>query len=58
MCVSSIGVMTNSLLLRSKFSAKQKKIHAASPDSKDYLVSNLPEDQKEEQKQHSYSATR
>ena len=58
MCFSSIGVMTNSLLLRSKFSAKQKQINGASQNSKDYSVYYLPGDQKEELKQNSYSASK
>ncbi|KAJ9686986.1 hypothetical protein PVL29_015726 [Vitis rotundifolia] len=58
MGLSSLGVMTNSLLLRSKFSAKQKQIYEASPNSKAYLVSDLPGDQKEKLKQHSYSPSR
>ena len=36
---SSIGVMTNSLLLRLKFSSKQKRVHGASPDPKIYMDS-------------------
>ncbi|KAI5593518.1 hypothetical protein BDE02_03G018700 [Populus trichocarpa] len=43
---SSIGVMMNSLLLRLKFSSKQKKVHGAFPDPKIYLDSVLL-DQKE-----------
>lgn len=58
MGLSSVGVMTNSLLLRSKFSAKQKQIYEASPNSKAYLVSDRPGDQKEKLKQHSYSPSR
>ncbi|KAJ6963800.1 hypothetical protein NC652_002185 [Populus alba x Populus x berolinensis] len=34
MGLSSIGVMTNSLLLRFKFSLKQKKVYGASPNTK------------------------
>ncbi|KAG6782021.1 hypothetical protein POTOM_011408 [Populus tomentosa] len=43
---SSIGVMMNSLLLRLKFSSKQKKVRGAFPDPKIYLDSVLL-DQKE-----------
>ncbi|KAJ6389659.1 hypothetical protein OIU77_027893 [Salix suchowensis] len=39
MGLSSIGVMTNSLLLRLKFSSKQKKVHGASPDPQIYMDS-------------------
>lgn len=41
MGLSSIGVMTNSLLLRFKFSLKQKQIHGTSPKTKTYVESDL-----------------
>nr|XP_029147653.1 copper-transporting ATPase PAA1, chloroplastic isoform X2 [Arachis hypogaea] len=41
MGLSSIGVMTNSLLLRFRFSAKQKQIHGMLPKTKIYADSDL-----------------
>jgi len=41
MGLSSIGVMTNSLLLRFKFSSKQKQIHGTSPKTKIHVDSDL-----------------
>jgi P-type Cu+ transporter len=41
MGLSSIGVMTNSLLLRFKFSLKQKQIHGILPIIKTYVESDL-----------------
>ncbi|TKY59502.1 Copper-transporting ATPase PAA1 [Spatholobus suberectus] len=41
MGLSSIGVMTNSLLLRFKFSSKQKQIHSTSPKTKIHVDSDL-----------------
>ena len=42
MGLSSIGVMTNSLLLRFKFSSKQKQIHnSTSPNTKIHVRSDL-----------------
>lgn len=38
---SSIGVMTNSLLLRFKFSLKQKQIHGTLPKTKTHVESDL-----------------
>lgn len=43
MGLSSIGVMTNSLLLRFKFSSKQKHIHDTLPETKIYVDSALPQ---------------
>ncbi|KHN39225.1 Putative copper-transporting ATPase PAA1 [Glycine soja] len=40
MGLSSIGVMTNSLLLRFKFSSKQKQIHSISPKTKIHVAQN------------------
>ncbi|PNY08419.1 copper-transporting ATPase chloroplastic-like [Trifolium pratense] len=41
MGLSSIGVMTNSLLLRFKFSLKQQQIHGTLPKTKTYVESDL-----------------
>ncbi|XP_022642035.1 copper-transporting ATPase PAA1, chloroplastic isoform X2 [Vigna radiata var. radiata] len=41
MGLSSIGVMTNSLLLRLKFSSKQKQIYSTSPYTKVHVDSDL-----------------
>ncbi|WVZ26689.1 hypothetical protein V8G54_005233, partial [Vigna mungo] len=41
MGLSSIGVMTNSLLLRLKFSSKQKQIYSTSPNTKIHVDSDL-----------------
>ncbi|CAK7356983.1 unnamed protein product [Dovyalis caffra] len=49
MGLSSIGVMTNSLLLRLKFSSKQKKVHGASPSTKICLDSVLLDQEKMKQ---------
>ncbi|CAL0308176.1 unnamed protein product [Lupinus luteus] len=42
MGLSSIGVMSNSLLLRFKFSSKQKQMHATFPNIKIKVDSDLP----------------
>jgi hypothetical protein len=41
MGLSSIGVMTNSLLLRFKFSLKQQQLHGTLPMTKTYVESDL-----------------
>ncbi|XP_028788777.1 copper-transporting ATPase PAA1, chloroplastic [Neltuma alba] len=46
MGLSSIGVMTNSLLLRYRFSTKQKQIHAASPMVKTHADTDLAQKEK------------
>ncbi|MED6170352.1 Polyamine N-acetyltransferase 1 [Stylosanthes scabra] len=50
MGLSSIGVMTNSLLLRFRFSEKQKQIHDMLPKTKIYIDSDL-ENQNQNQNQ-------
>lgn len=47
MGLSSIGVMTNSLLLRYKFSKKRKQVYGSYANSKIHSDSDLLSDQKE-----------
>ncbi|XWS68297.1 hypothetical protein CRYUN_Cryun04dG0078700 [Craigia yunnanensis] len=46
MGLSSIGVMTNSLLLRLKFSLKQQQTYGSSPDAEIYINTDFVEDPK------------
>lgn len=56
MGLSSIGVMSNSLLLRLKFSSKQKQAYGAPTGTKILLGSDILMDQREKMNQ-SYSGT-
>ncbi|XP_012084586.1 copper-transporting ATPase PAA1, chloroplastic isoform X2 [Jatropha curcas] len=51
MGLSSIGVMSNSLLLRLKFSSKQKQAHGESPSTKTFLGSDFLMDQRKKMDQ-------
>ncbi|XP_057976558.1 copper-transporting ATPase PAA1, chloroplastic isoform X2 [Malania oleifera] len=57
MGLSSLGVMTNSLLLRLKFSPKPKRINTVSQKNKIYMDSDLPTDQNSKAG-HTYTAAR
>ena len=54
MGLSSIGVMTNSLLLRYRFSTKQKQIHGVFPMIETHEDSDLTQKQKLKYGQQSY----
>ena len=58
MGLSSIGVMTNSLLLRYKFSSKRKLVYSSYPYAKIHSDSNLLTDQKEKTKQRDSDSRR
>ena len=57
MGLSSIGVTLNSLLLRFRFSEKQKEIHGSPANIKTYINSDLLADQNKEVK-HTISDAR
>jgi Cu+-exporting ATPase len=58
MGLSSIGVMTNSLLLRYKFSSKRKLVYGSYPYAKIHSDSDLLADQKEKIKQRDSDSRR